>query len=328
MTFYYLPNANEGARAVTVCDDNACGGLCSDYLNDAMYAGAVVYGTRSEAELHTGSRFAHERDGIAGTVGTVGFVSYTHPGCVVTHPIDEDLTVVDAPEPSPAGESLGVFEEVHPLRLLPRSAADATTLAAVLQDVARFLPGGELESTAHEQAGLANLCGEYEAIVCPTFGWLPRNGEESSMARRSLEFFAEMDRWEDEHATLPLLERLRLWSHRYERGGYANCAVVDHADSHLEQEKRDSLNALLVDTLGWEPIPTTTEYEVTVRIERQRTITEHTYATVTVTADDADEAGDLGVDLAEADYYADWEVDDDNYDSSETDREVYEVNDA
>lgn len=213
--------------------------------------------------------------------------------------------------------------------VLPRTAADAVALAQQLQGFARWLPGGELEGIGHEHAATANLCGEYERIVCPTFGWTPRRGEGNSMQRYTTQFFADMDAFERDNAQLPPLARLTKWMERYQAGGFANRAVIDHAEAHLESYKRESVAELLTDTLGWEAgnLAGPTEYEVTVRVERTRTITEHAYVTVTVEADDEDTAADMAIDIADPDDgYTDWSWDDE--DITEDDRTVYEMTPA
>jgi hypothetical protein len=218
---------------------------------------------------------------------------------------------------------------LSPAYVLPRSASEAITLASQLQSFARWLPGGELESIGHEHARNANLCGEYERIVCPTFGWTPRRGEENSMMRYTSQFFAEMDTFEQAHADFPPLARLQRWMERYESDGFANRAVIEHADAHLENYKRESVAQLLTDTIGWEAgnLSGPTAYEVTVRVERTRTITEVAYIPVTVEADDEGAATDIALDIADADsYYISWDEHDE--DISETDREVYEIDPA
>lgn len=219
------------------------------------------------------------------------------------------------PEPTPSGY------------VLPRNAAAAVALAAQLQDFARWLPGGELEDIAHGHAHDANLCGEYEHIVCPTFGWTPRRGEENSMARYSSQFFAEMDAFERVYDTLPPLERLTKWMERYEAGGFANTAVVDHADTHLESHKRESVNGLLEGVLGWEAMPVACEYEVSVRVERTITFDVSQYVTVTVTADDEDAAHDA-IDAAMlADYVVDYDWSDENGDTHYASTSRYDIDD-
>lgn len=196
--------------------------------------------------------------------------------------------------------------------VLPRTAQAATALAAKLQDFARWLPGGELEGIAHEHADQANLCGEYERIVCPTFGWTPRRGEENSMARFSSQFFTELDTFEREHAHLAPLDRLARWMDRYQSGGFANRAVNEHAENHLESHKIDGVNTLLSEVLNWETIDQERAYEVRVRVSRSITIDVEQWVNITVTASDEDDAGERVDSYSLADYVSDYDWQDEN----------------
>lgn len=233
---------------------------------------------------------------------TIAPAAESHDGVVLASSLTAATPA--APTPVPA-----------PVHLIPRNALDAITRAralrasktylpenthpaiddttAALQDLARFLPGGELQDIAHEHALQASLCGEYEAIVCPTFGWLPRNGQGSSMARRCTTFGHDADVHEAQHEGRSPLYVLTSWLDRYARGGVANTAVCDHAATHLEEHKVDGANELLETVLGWKPIEQSdNEYDVEVELTRTRTvvITERQTVTVSVTASDHDTA--------------------------------------
>lgn len=226
-----------------------------------------------------------------------------------------------------------------PSPVIPRTAADAATVLSVverfapsatvipaLRTLVEWLPGGKMNDRGHQIAVDLNLCGEYEAAVCPTMGWLPRNGEGSSMARRCDYFTTELDNIEQRVET-PAAAVVEAAA-RYARGGVVNTAIVDHADAHLESHKRTAVNSLL-DELGMNLIPVEREWEVEFRVERTRTVSEYAYVTVTVTADDEDGASDYAADMVWDElHYAEWEVDDDELDTEVGDREVTSIQPA
>lgn len=220
--------------------------------------------------------------------------------------------------------------------VLPRTAAEVVETASVLQDLARWLPGGELNTIAHEHAEQANLCGEYEAIVCPLLGWVPRNGTESSMMRHVTTFHAELAAFEAAHAHLDVLARTRLWLERYEDGGPVNQAIVDHAERHLEYHKREAVNELLESALGWSHlIGVERDYLVTVRVRRTIEVDAWQDITITRTADSSDAAADSVDDYYVSDHTDDYEWRDGNGDiipgyhpTGRSDIEDYEVTDV
>lgn len=220
-----------------------------------------------------------------------------------------------------------------PAPVIPRTAGDALAAAALLDrfapghintaklaELARWLPGGELMTIGHDHARNADLCGEYEAAVCPTLGWEPRRGMASRPASLIALWAAEIDRIENDHrgdigATLDAVLA------RYADGGAVNTAVVDHAENHLEQHKRARVNELLSDVLGWSYfIPTARDYAVEVEVTR--TFTARQTVTVYVTTDDPDSASDY-IDtsmLVDA-------IDDDNWDIEPDDTGRYDIDD-
>lgn len=198
--------------------------------------------------------------------------------------------------------------------VLPRTAAEVVETASVLQDLARWLPGGELNTIAHEHAEQASLCGEYEAIVCPLLGWTPRNGTESSMMRHVATFHNEMAAFDAAHAHMGVLARTRLWLERYEDGGPVNQAIVDHAERHLESHKREAVNELLANTLGWSTLigGAHRDYLVSIRVERTVEVTAYQYVTVSVPAANEDDAQEVLTDDLVASHTDDnnWTIED------------------
>lgn len=262
-----------------------CSG-CQDNLS--RDEGLLVFPTIEAAERFGRVRADEHADTPDAFEASIGFVSFGGDDIRIwsRHVGTWNQTDADAQQQTNADA------QQQPIsRFLPRNAADAIALAGKLQDFARWLPGGELEATGHEHARNADLCGQYEAIVCPTFGWTPRNGQQSSMYARTGVFFGDMDQFERDHAHLSPLERLTRWMERYEAGGFANRAITEHAAAYLEDYKVDGMNQLLTEVLGWEPLDNgPSEYEVLVRVERTRTVTEEGYVRITVSAQDEDDA--------------------------------------
>lgn len=221
-------------------------------------------------------------------------------------------------------------------RIIPRTAAEArhrarlirlyapeAPAAGVLDRMAEWLPGGTRNEQGHELAAQIDLCGEYEAAVCPTLGWLPRRGSGNSRAALCQHWHDALDQIEAEAEDVG--DALNRAIARYDRDGIVNRAIVEHAEAHLESHKRPGVNALLSE-LGMSPISTVRSYEVEVRVERSRTVTEYAIVRVEVEAESEDEAGRLAEDQATDDlYYADWIVEDDHYDSDITDVMVEDV---
>lgn len=220
--------------------------------------------------------------------------------------------------------------------LIPRTAEAAeararvlrlyglTGQAAALDRLAEWLPGGSRNQQGHELAVDLDLCGEYEAAVCPTLGWLPRRGAGNSRANLCNYWHDALDAIEVEAAGDPSVA-INAAIGRYDQDGTVNRAIVEHAENHLESHKRPGVNALLRD-LGMTEIGVEREYEVEMRVERSRTVTEYAIVTVTVTASDDDEARDAAYESYgdELDY-ANWIVEDDHYDSDVTDAYVEDV---
>lgn len=204
--------------------------------------------------------------------------------------------------------------DTTPAPVLPRTAAEVVETARAMQDLARWLPGGELNTIAHEHAEQASLCGEYEAIVCPLLGWVPRNGTESSMMRHVATFHAELAAFEAAHAHMGVLARTRLWLERYEDGGPVNQAIVDHAERHLESHKREAVNELLANTLGWNTLigGAHRDYLVSIRVERTVEVTAYQYVTVSVPAANEDDAREVLTDDLVASHTDDnnWTIED------------------
>lgn len=195
------------------------------------------------------------------------------------------------------------IQPTPPPPLLPRTAAAALDAAAMLDrfapghinavklaELARWLPGGELMTLGHDHARNADLCGEYETAVCPALGWEPRRGMSSRPAALIAHWERELAALEQNHAG-DVGAALDALLDRYADGGAVNVAVVDHATNHLEQHKRDGVNALLSDVLGWSYlIPTSREYAVEVEVTR--TFTARQTVTVYITAESEDDISD------------------------------------
>lgn len=225
--------------------------------------------------------------------------------------------------------------------LIPRSAAEArrrSTLlrmygdaanARLLDDLAAWLPGGDMMARGHDLAANIQLCGEYEAAVCPTLGWSPRRGELNSRMRLTAIWQGDMDAIEAS-ANGDAAAAIAAALARVERGGTVNTAICDHAHNYLERHKRPAVNELLAE-LGMDAIGVgIREFEVQVRVERTRVITEHTTVTVTVEASDEDEAGELATDderggYGDYLYGAYWIVDDNECETDVTDVYVEDV---
>lgn len=205
-------------------------------------------------------------------------------------------------------------------RLIPRTSADALALADTLaafnrtapeqlRRAARYLAGGELNERGHALAQSLNLCGEYESIVCPVFGWEPRRGMSSRPARLMQRFNDDVDAIERQHADNGVAA-LAAFLDRFAAGSTVNRALIEHADNHLEQHKRAAVNELLAEIVpDWEPVPTLQEREYRVAVEVTRTFTATQTVYVNVTCDDDDSVGDY----IDTDMLAD-AIDDDAWD--------------
>lgn len=213
-------------------------------------------------------------------------------------PVGRNVILLDRPAPQPTPEPEPAREIIPRTAQAAIAAADVAELfapdvAATLRQLAIWLPGGEKNIAGDEFAQRVNLCGEYETVVCPVFGWRRREG---TIDRRAHHFTDMLVAHEAAGRTAGLsnAEILAGWTEHYERGGNANQAVLDHADNHLEDHKKPGLNAFLED-LGWDGIgdvepETQPTYEVEVSVQ-ERVIGYRTqYVTVTVEADDEDEA--------------------------------------
>jgi hypothetical protein len=221
-------------------------------------------------------------------------------------------------------------------RWIPRTAEAAISRARILrlygearpagalECLAAWLPGGDMMTRGHELAARINLCGEYEAAVVPTLGWTPRRGEQNSRMVLAAMWHDAMDAVEAE-ATDARDAVVRALV-RVECDGVVNRAIVEHAENHLEREKRPAVNELLAE-LGMSPIGGMTRtWEVELRVERTRTVTEYTTVTVEVEATDEDDAHDEAHQVY-SDHmdYCRWIVEDDCYETEETDVTVEDV---
>lgn len=262
------------------------------------------------------------------TVNLVGFAGGQWTGTPVSVNVNDmhgaNWYLIDpaAPADAPAADA--------PLTVIPRTAADALTRAAVLrayglpagarrmERLAEWLPGGSVNERAHQFANEVDLCGEYEAAVCPTLGWLPRRGAGNSRAYLCDAFRESLDALEREHQHNEAAA-IDAAIARVARGGIVNVAIVEHAQSHLERFKRPGVDALLeelgMDTIGG----ARSDYAVEVTVTRRRTIIESATFTVEVEdAEDEDHAADRARDIAtEWEYLsgAYWSTDDDEYDT-------------
>lgn len=222
--------------------------------------------------------------------------------------------IADAERNAPAPAPL-------PGSIIPRSLTEAQSMAQSLSEITRWLDGGDLHRKAQDIAANhpeGELCGSYEALVVPTFGWSPRRSEERwEPSKRG--FSERVQAFESEHGTRSAAERLRMWADMFARGGVMNTAAVDHIDSHLEEHKIPAVNDLL-ESIGWDPARVTREYEIRVPVSRPVTYRERGYAYVTVSASDEDSAleqvSDLYSDRQLASMVDDWDTD---YDYGDTD---------
>ena len=116
------------------------------------------------------------------------------------------------------------------------------------------------------------------------------------MMRHVTTFHNEMAAFDAAHAHLGVLVRTRLWLERYEDGGPVNQAIVDHAERHLESHKREAVNQLLSETLGWNTLIDEgggeRDYNVTVRVYRTVEVSVYQDITIPVRAGDEDAARD------------------------------------
>lgn len=182
----------------------------------------------------------------------------------------------------------------------------------LLRECARYLPGGEMNTRGHELAAQIALCGEYESIVCPVFGWLPRRGSESRPTRLIAQWETALLAMESEHSVSPI-SALRAFLAQFDSGSVANRALVEHADNHLEQHKRASVNALLSELVpDWEPVPVVVRHTYEVDVEVTRTFTARQTVTVTVECDADDDVSDyIDCDMlaSECNANGDWDID-------------------
>lgn len=242
-------------------------------------------------------------------------------------------TPPETPE-TPEGVIPRTSSEARALRNLVRDitsidpSAQQTEVLRALDTLVLMLPGGRAEQSGADLARGRSLCDVYERTVCPTLGWAPR--PDYGYRTAALRFVDEMVAHERDHAHLGMADNLIAYARRYERGGIVNEAILDSMETNLEGHKRPAANQVL-EALGMDTLEERgpSEYEVSVRVTRDRVVRETAYITVTVEADDEDHARDLALDIADSDQWGvDWEADDDEYSADEVDRDVDEVNEV
>lgn len=198
--------------------------------------------------------------------------------------------------PRTSAEALILRSQVtSALALFPVIGDDVARMLPALDTLARWLDGGKLQIAGHELAHGENMCGEYESLVCPVFGWTPRRGEESSMMSQRQRFHDGLKAFEQQNAGLPAVDLLERWADMYAPGGPMNTAAVSHITDHLEEHKIPAVNELF-DEFGWDNAPEEPVehcYMIPVEIERERTITERQTVYVHYTATDADSAASM-----------------------------------
>lgn len=181
-----------------------------------------------------------------------------------------------------------------PGSMVPTTADEGERMARALLSLASWADGGERHRAAQDIAENhpeGELCGSYEALVCPTFGWAPRRSEERWAPHRAT-FTDRMASWERDHGHLSVVDRLERRARLYDRGGVMNQAAVDHISNHLESHKIDAVNDLL-EKIGWDTVAVEREYDITVTVTRTRTVTETAMVTLTRMASDEDSARDM-----------------------------------
>lgn len=209
-----------------------------------------------------------------------------------------------APAPAPA--------------ILPRRSEDAARVAAFLpadDDIAdalatlvKFLPGGEVEAMGRKLSDDRTLCAVYDRTVVPAMGYDARPHCVSEVPDHlASQFAATVDALEAAHADDPRAG-VRAMAARYTRGGVVNQAILDAISDHLEAHKVPAANALL-EALGMDTAPTSSEYSVLVTVSRTITVTQQ--VELFITADDEDSVHDEVSMSALADASGDyWEAED------------------
>lgn len=201
--------------------------------------------------------------------------------------------------------------------VLPRVAEDARRIAAFLADgdpiaehlatLVRFLPGGEVEAMGRKLSEDRSLCSVYDRTVVPAMGYEVRSHCAGEVPDHLARQFAE---------TIDAIERdaespragIATMADRYSRGGVVNQAIIDAIGDHLEAHKVPAANALL-EALGMDTEPTSSEYSVLVTVSRTITVTQQ--VELFITADDEDSASDEVSLSALADATGDyWEAED------------------
>lgn len=272
---------------------------------------------------------------------------------IVTTPATVAETPVETPEPPsvPATPRRSIPRDIDELaamrahaenvqEMFPTASAETSRYLRALTELETWLQGGKKQRAGHSLAGVEDpresdalydetgvcsigLCGEYEAIVCTTFGWHPRRGETSSMMAHVRAWQQNVLAFEQSNDHLNATALIELWLTNYQPGGVFNMAVVDHIDGHLESHKVGDANELL-EQFGWTTAPQERDYELRVRVTREYTVYEEAYVYLTRTATSDDEAIE-GVDrYAVGDYLhnADWQTTDQSDCES---WEIYEV---
>lgn len=238
----------------------------------------------------------------------------TIPAAYLTN-VDWTVTRVGAAAPAPAPATPGV--------VIPRTLADITRMRSALDTIAKWTAGGELNTAAERFAHDRDLCGQYEALVCPTFGWPARDGRDREHSLN--EYKRAVDRFEREHGTTAnVVDVLESWAARFETGGELNTAANEFTRGHLESYKQPSYNELC-EQFGWDPLETNRDFIVYADVVRYRTVRETQRVAVTVSSQpDEESAIEYARENEELTQYAsdyNWTVDDDEYEIQDTEED-------
>lgn len=259
--------------------------------------GRDVHGNWTMGNSHNGQGICLATEYVPGgwSVTAIG----DQPEIAVAGPIAEVVEPIAVERvariPHTSAEALILRSQVtSALALFPVIGDDVARMLPALDTLARWLDGGKLQIAGHELARGETMCGEYESLVCPVFGWTPRRGEESSMMSQRQRFHDGLKAFEQQNAGLPAVDLLERWADMYVPGGPMNTAAVSHITDHLEEHKVPAVNELFSE-FGWDHAPEepeVREYTVMVPVTRTRVITETQLVSYTTSAASADEAID------------------------------------